>query len=192
MTSTPFVIRPTVHSNVRTTAVLVSSPGLCYDTPFATMDILFVTTDLAHWIYPNRFVRRCWPAVAPQVNTFMNERDTCNFYFIANRCMHKAFFQDLRSWRGLCKHHQKWGRAAPEKHRVAIGTVPREIRDRRREETRHRDGGALGAPPRFRNYGIEGVKPRGPQHRFRIGAAMNVFLITVSTDFTRLLAGMER
>lgn len=148
--------------------------------------------EVAHLVYSN-FSELCFlPTVDPQLNTFANERDVCDFYFTADHCMHKAFFQDLRSD----------GDSATT-IRNGDGQHPKDIEGQselfqgqgelgRMQGIRHGDGGILGIPPRFRDNCIEGVKPRRLQCRLSIGAALKVFLKTVSPDFTRLVAGMEK
>lgn len=130
--------------------------------------------------------------VTPQVNTVVDERDVCHFYFIADRCFHKAFFQDLRGRGDSANVNEEGDIKRSRDIEGRPGRLKEQGEPGRDAEMVPGEGGVLGVSPRSGDYGIEGVTCRAPKNRPRIGAALKAFLNDVSPDFYRLLAGIER
>lgn len=121
----------------------------------------------------------------------VQERDLCNFYFAANRRMHKAFFRDM-SGEGKSNNIHGEGKTQPERGLEGQLDQFQEQRELERTEGGTDDGrGSLHVSPRSSDDMIQGAKPRGRRDVHRAGAAIKAFIEDSFSDLTRLLSMIE-
>ena len=118
----------------------------------------------------------------------VHERDLCDFYFFANRRMHKAIFEDMLGG-GTSKH------AHGEGERQPVTGPPDQFQEGgefgRVNGFGDGEEAGLGVPPRSGDHMNGRMEPRGPRGIHHSGAAMNAFIEDSFSDLTRLVTMIE-
>ena len=118
----------------------------------------------------------------------VHERDLCDFYFVANRRMHKAIFEDILD-EGISKH------AHGEGERQSVTGPPDQFQEQgelgRINGFGDGEEAGLGVPPRSSGHMNGRMEPRGPRGIHHPGAAMKAFIEDSFSDLTRPVAMIE-
>lgn len=122
----------------------------------------------------------------------MHERELCNFYFLADRYMHNAFMEDIRSFVGLAS---KTGEAGCT-HGVGMEGDPGECQGQgnrgRVNGTGGLEGGRLETPPQSSGDGKESARSQSDRNPPAAGGAIKKCIKDLLPEMAIRVAVIEK